>query len=297
VGCLPKGTPMGRGISKAPRPPSSIDHLRGAYGSANCGRFPRPGRRHHHFGRLGHHRCGCVHAVARRRAWGGGGGARAPARAERLGMSIHAGESVAGSRRSRAAAVPRGGTSRRLGCSWSSCSSHCSAPASTLMVKSGSPASNGFPRPTWTRVHGCFVQMGRPRPQNEDLLACTHPGTNASLRPHGSPTHGQGHRDSLNLRCRTLSFPSLMPVVRRFRGLRLRNASLAFDEMQGRASRSSLRGIASRDRRSRVARAARCDPRPWRCRAAFARRGEDRAGREGRSDRRTGARTSACRPR
>ena len=26
----------------------------------------------------------------------------------------------------------------------------------------------------------------------------------------------QGHRDSLDLRCRTLSFPSLMPVVRRF---------------------------------------------------------------------------------
>ena len=55
--------------------------------------------------------------------------------------------------------------------------------------------------------------------------ACAHPGTNASLRPHGSPTHGQGHRDSLDLRCRTLSFPSLMPVVRRFRGFRLSSAS------------------------------------------------------------------------
>ena len=32
--------------------------------------------------------------------------------------------------------------------------------------------------------------------------------TNASLRPHGTPTHSQGHRDSLNLRCRTLTFPS-----------------------------------------------------------------------------------------
>jgi hypothetical protein len=38
--------------------------------------------------------------------------------------------------------------------------------------------------------------------------ACAHPETNASLRPHGTPTHGQGHRDSLDLRCRTLSFPS-----------------------------------------------------------------------------------------
>src|SRR3954471_6394999 len=32
--------------------------------------------------------------------------------------------------------------------------------------------------------------------------------TNASLRPHGTPTHGRGHRDSLDLRRRTLSFPS-----------------------------------------------------------------------------------------
>jgi hypothetical protein len=55
-------------------------------------------------------------------------------------------------------------------------------------------------------------------------LACTHPEGNASLRPHGTPTHGQGHRDSLDLRCRTLPFPSLMPVVRRFRGSRLNDA-------------------------------------------------------------------------
>ena len=34
------------------------------------------------------------------------------------------------------------------------------------------------------------------------------PRTNASLRPRGSPTHGQGHRDLLGLRCRTLSFLS-----------------------------------------------------------------------------------------
>ena len=32
----------------------------------------------------------------------------------------------------------------------------------------------------------------------------------------------QGHRDSLDLRCRTLSFPSLMPVVRRFPETRAR---------------------------------------------------------------------------
>jgi hypothetical protein len=31
-----------------------------------------------------------------------------------------------------------------------------------------------------------------------------------------TPTHGRGRRDSLDLRRRTLSFPSLMPVVRRF---------------------------------------------------------------------------------
>ena len=55
--------------------------------------------------------------------------------------------------------------------------------------------------------------------------ACAHPETNASLRPHGSPTHGRGHRDSLDLQCRTLPFPSLMPVVRRFRGSRLSRPS------------------------------------------------------------------------
>src|SRR5664279_1912457 len=61
--------------------------------------------------------------------------------------------------------------------------------------------------------------------------ACAHPETNASLRPHGTPTHGQGHRDSLDLRCRTLSFPSLMPVVRRFRGSRLSSNTKRLTEL------------------------------------------------------------------
>src|SRR4051812_48419693 len=38
--------------------------------------------------------------------------------------------------------------------------------------------------------------------------ASAHPHTNASLRPHGTPTHGRGHRDPLDLRRRTLPFPS-----------------------------------------------------------------------------------------
>lgn len=48
----------------------------------------------------------------------------------------------------------------------------------------------------------------------------TRAPTNAPLRPHGSPTHGSGHRGSLALRCGALSSPFLAGLSRRFREFR-----------------------------------------------------------------------------
>jgi hypothetical protein len=70
-----------------------------------------------------------------------------------------------------------------------------------------------------------------------------HPESNASLRPHGTPTHGRGRRDSLDLQRRTLSFPSSCRLsgafhaqVLRPRGVRRRLANSAANDVAFRLS-------------------------------------------------------------
>ena len=79
--------------------------------------------------------------------------------------------------------------------------------------------------PLTAREHAASgVAFRRLRPRrhpNRTHFEAQSPGLRAPLstlrlRPRGRLRMTQGHRDSLDLRCRILSFPSLMPVVRRF---------------------------------------------------------------------------------